>query len=128
MTFAQLKVNLSDEQRQILSAIWQHYLDKNKWILTRVLHLKFGKTATLAALNNLGGTIVYEVFDSGEYRYQLMFLGLLLTDSGSEIESLLARYLECLKERYQADPEKATIKSHEVAELLDLNADEVFHL
>lgn len=68
--------------------------------------------------------MVWEVFDSGRYRYQLTFLGILLTEQGAEIERLIVRYLELLKETFEADPERDTIASLEVEAFLGLTTDQ----
>lgn len=124
-----LRKRLTDDQRAILNAIWQHYCGQKeqrkeeRWILVRVLHHGFGKTAVRLALEKLGGSIVFEGRDNaGKDRYQLTFLGVLLTDQGEEAEQLLVRYLEYVRDRFVSDPEIDMIKSQEIEAALGLTA------
>jgi hypothetical protein len=111
ITFEDLSLKVDGTQRKILSTIWQHYLDKKQWPLTRRIHHDFGKPIVQSALNKLGGTVVREILDSGSYRYQLNFLGLLLTEQGAVIEQLLIQYLKFLQKRFDQDPEREMITS-----------------
>jgi diguanylate cyclase (GGDEF)-like protein len=122
ITFEDLSLKVDGTQRKILSTIWQHYLDKKQWPLTRRIHHDFGKPIVQSALNKLGGTVVREILDSGSYRYQLNFLGLLLTEQGAVIEQLLIQYLKFLQKRFDQDPEREMITSDDVLSDFDLTA------
>lgn len=118
--FEQLSSQVDPTQRQILTAIWKHYWDKKQWPLTMRVHHDFKKPTVLAALKQLGGMVVREVYDSGKQRYQLTFLGILLTDQGNEIEQLIVRYLAFLQKKFDAEPELETISSMEIELTLGL--------
>ncbi|MDH5640562.1 MAG: nucleotide-binding protein [Nitrospira sp.] len=107
-----------------MAAIWDYYCKKNKWIPTGVLYHKLEKEAVLSALNDLGGKVVSEFLDSGKYRYQLSFLGILLSYTTDDAVELLARFLIHLKELYLRDPEFERVKSQDIEVALNLTADQ----
>ena len=115
MTFESLQARLTETQRRTLGAIWDYYCkNNNKWIPTGVLYHGPGKETVLSALNELSGTVVFEFLDSGKYRYQLSFLGILLGYPSDEAVELLARFLIHLKELYLKNPEFESVKSQDV--------------
>lgn len=124
MTFEHLHAKLTEAQRKTLGTIWDYYCKNNKWIPTGVLFHALGKEMALSALNGLGGTVAFEFIDSGKYRYQLSFLGILLSYSSDEAEELLSRFLIHLKELYLTNPEFESVKSPDVAVALGLTANQ----
>lgn len=112
---------LTEDQRTILNAIWDYFLTHHQWIPVRVLHQRFGKATARSALEQLGGSIVFEARDSGKECYQLSFLGVLLTHQGEEGERLLVKYLEYLRQRFLSDPEIERVTSQEVEAALRLD-------
>jgi predicted nucleotide-binding protein len=124
LTFESLQARITETQRKALGAILDYYLKKNKWIPTGVLYHDLGKETALSALNDLSGTVVLEVLDSGKYRYQLTFLGILLGYTSDQAVELLARFLVHLKELYLKDPEFDRVKSQDVEVALGLTTDQ----
>ena len=124
LTFESLQARITETQRKALGAILDYYLKKNKWIPTGVLYHDLGKEAARSALNDLNGTVVLEVLDSGKYRYQLSFLGILIGYTSDEAVELVARFLIHLKELYLKDPEFDRVKSQDVEVALGLTADQ----
>ena len=120
MTFESLQARLTETQRRTLGAIWDYYCKNNKWIPTGVLYHDLGKETVISALNELSGTVVSEFLDSGKYRYQLPFLGILLSYTSDEAVELLARFLIHLKELYLNNPEFESVKSQNVEVALGL--------
>jgi hypothetical protein len=47
LTLNQLRTNLTEQQRAVLTATWRYYLDKDKWIFRRALHVGCGGKATV---------------------------------------------------------------------------------
>jgi hypothetical protein len=84
-----LRGQLDNIQQAVLNKIWMYYQERNDWVITRELYKIFGKDVARAALVKLGGSIVLETQNSGKKRFQLTFLGILLTDQGIESEELL---------------------------------------
>lgn len=120
-SFETLSSQMDETQRTILHAIWQNFLEKQEWPLTRIIHHKFVKPTVISAVGRLGGTIICEVFDSGRYRYQLTFLGILLAVQGTAVEQMLVRYLEYLKVKFERDPALEGVTSQEVSIALNLS-------
>lgn len=113
----ELRTQLSDEQRAILNTVWSHFYrsenEHDPWIRSGILYNRLGKGTNQSLVHGilqpLGGTVIYENPELGTgKRYVLAALGLLLTDAGPEIEYVLGRYLEHVKNQY--------IKSSSVAE------------
>jgi len=123
-----LRRGLTEDQGDIVNAIWEHYRDRGEWIPCRVLDQRFGKATVLACLGLLGANIICRMEDDGEEYYRLTFLGVLLTDQGEESEQLLARYLEYVRNRYAENPRLEWVGSREVEAALNLTADRSQHL
>lgn len=109
VTVADLRAQLCESERRLLGEIWQYRRDRYEWVPTRVLHHRLGKDGVVTALNKLGGSIVRVVRDGGRDRYQLLFLGVLLTDDGQAAERLWAQYLAYLRDRFRRDPEMTSV-------------------
>lgn len=118
-----LRRGLTDSQRAIVNTTWEYYRDRSEWIPRRILHHRFGKTAILACLGQLGSNVICGMEDDGEEYYRLTFLGVLLTAQGEESEQLLARYLEYVRNRFKDDPRLEWVGSQEVEAALSLTAD-----
>jgi hypothetical protein len=124
-----LRAQITDIQRAALTACWKHYCEYGEWINIRLLHKKQGgKSTARPALEDLGGSIVFEQADATTTRYQLTLLGVLLTDEGKQYEELLAQYLRFLITLSQQDPERNNVKSEEVAVALNLTQEQTFLL
>lgn len=118
-----LRAQLTDDQRALLTAIWDYCQQKNQWIPRQVLHGTFqalGKAGVRNALHQLGGSIVFESREDGKERYKLTALGSLLTDQGQEAERLLIRYLGYIREQYRSNPEIEKVSSQDVESNLGL--------
>ena len=123
-----LRGRLTAEERVHLNAIWEYFRDQNQWIPSRLLHQRFGGAAVQAALARLSENLVREEREEGENRCRLTFLGVLLTDQGKESERLLIRYLEYVRDRYQADSRVEWVGSAEVEAALALTPEQSRHL
>ena len=119
-TLEDLKGQLTGEHRTVLNAVWEHYRDQGEWILRKNLDQRFGAGGIRGALEALGPSIVGEVEDAGRQGVRVTFLGILLTDQGPEVEELLARYLEYVRDRYRKDAHLEWVGSQEVEAALDL--------
>jgi hypothetical protein len=124
-----LRAQITDIQRAALTACWQYYCDNGQWISIRRLYNEHGgKSVVRPALDDLGGSVIFEQQDPTIPRYQLMFLGVLLTDDGERYEQLLAQYLGYLVTISQQDPDRISVKSEEVAGALNLTQEQTILL
>lgn len=118
-----LRARVTQEQRAILTAIWDYYGEKNEWIRRAVLHHRFrelGKAGARALLKQLGGSVVFEV-GSGEYeQYRLTLLGVLLSNRGQEAEELLVKYLGYIRKQFNDNPEILRVIGQDVGAQLGL--------
>jgi len=107
-----LRISLTTTQRKLLETIWDYDLERNRGIpaITVCATLALQKTEVEAALSPLGGDIAFSTgSDHTRRRYQLTFLGYLLTERGNELEDLLVRYLEYARTLLKSDPETEKI-------------------
>jgi hypothetical protein len=116
----ELRGRLIPEQRTVLNAIWEHYRDQGEWILRSSLDQRFGAAAVRDALEGLGPGTAEVIEELGQQGVRLTFLGVLLSDQGPEVEALLARYLEYVRDRCRKDPRLEWVGSQEVETALDL--------
>jgi hypothetical protein len=114
----ELRQCLSILQREMLNLIWGHRAEQGHWLPRRRLHHRFVDRLQVnevqAALERLGGCIVFETRDDDKDCYALTFLGVLMTDRGPELEELCIRYLEFVRDLYLADPDIEIVRSKEV--------------
>src|SRR5687767_15799697 len=86
--------SLRPEQRRLLDAIWDDYMASpaSDWPHAHEFRLRFGRTATLAALEDLPPGIVVTTFPEG--RYALTLYGAFLTSKGSGLFRIFVAFLE----------------------------------
>lgn len=119
-----LRAQITDKQRSALTTIWKHYCEHGQWIDTRLLHHnEGGKSAVRPVLEQLGGSLIFEQEDATTTRYQLTFLGTLLTEEAEQYEQLLAQYLGYLVGLSQRDPLRDYVGGQEVATEMNLNSE-----
>lgn len=121
-----LRGALSTSGRAFLTEIWSYFVERENWPTTRLFHSRHGKAKVVQTLKSVGGSIVCEVGGhQGESCYQLSTLGVLLTDSGTDYQSFLLKYLEFQRRVFQTDPEKTSVTSHDVSDGTNLSAGEI---
>lgn len=113
---------VTPEQRALLDRLWEHFRERNVWLSQAQLHQEFGKAAVQASCQALGEAVLRSCRDEDEGDCcRLTFFGVLLTTQGREAEALLARYLEYVRERCQADPRVEWVGSRDVEGALGLS-------
>ena len=113
---------ITGEQQALLDRLWEQYRDRNVWLPQAQLHRELGRAAVEAACEALGETVLRACFDEDEGDcFRLTFFGVLLTTQGREAEALLARYLEYVRDRCQADPRVEWVGSRDVESALGLS-------
>jgi len=122
-----LRGRLTAEERVHLNAIWEYFRDQNQWIpavssISGSAGPRCRPPGTVERKPGSGRT------EEGENRCRLTFLGVLLTDQGKESERLLIRYLEYVRDRYQADSRVEWVGSAEVEAALTLTPEQSRHL
>ena len=130
----ELRTALSDDQRQILTAIWRYHLKNDPtapgdWISDRrLLHL-FGNSVTFVqdAIHSapISGSILLENEYASPRGYRLTHLGILLTENGARLEDLLVRYLAYLVRVCQTDPDLIRVADVDIAHALGLDTDQL---
>jgi hypothetical protein len=131
VTLDSLRQNVTERQREILSAIWRNYREHRQWPNTRIIHAKLGDKASVQPeLKRLGGSVVIEREEPSQslQLYHLMLLGILLTDEGEFWEMQLAEYLRYVVSVCAEDPNRKQVSSTEVVQALQLKPDEVMIL
>ena len=109
-------------QRALVDRLWEHYRDRNVWLSRAQLHQEFGRAAVQASCEALGEAVFRSCRDEDEEDCcRLTFFGVLLTTQGREAEALLARYLEYVRDKCQADPRVEWVGSRDVECALGLS-------
>jgi hypothetical protein len=120
-----LRAKITAQQCSLLTSCWRYYCENGQWITIRRLHSEHGSRSVVRpALDDLGGSIIFEQQDPTTTRYQLSFLGVLLTNEGEQYEQLVAQYLGYLVALSQHEPDQQIVKSHEVAVALNLTQEQ----
>jgi hypothetical protein len=116
----ELRSRLSTPQRDIINTTWSYYREKGYGIPVLTIIEKFGSEAEVrAALENLGGDVIFIRDNEAEIRrFDLTYLGYLLTDQGEELERLLASYLEYIQRQLKNDIEVSSINLQEAMDSL----------
>lgn len=126
---ANLRRNLTDDQRNVLNRIWRYHREQSQWIPARVLHHEMGKQTILAAIEPLGGTVVFKGWDpTRKERYQLTLLGVILSDYGCEAEDLLVCYFDYVRSQFQQNPEIEKVTGEEIKQALQLTEEQTQYL
>ncbi len=125
--FVTIKSELSDEQRDFLTAIWKHYLAKNRaWPPKRLLYKNFGGKAAIDGwLANSLRDIVFGTEMDRIPAYGLTFLGLLLTPDGAHIEELIVNFLRYASRKVLEEPYRTQISHEEAQNDMMLSANDV---
>jgi hypothetical protein len=129
----ELRARLTGEQRIILNKIARHFLDDGRergWIRSGILYNLLGEgydeDKVHSIIRPLGGSVVYEsTYADGGPRYVLTALGLLLTERGEEIEIVMVKYLEHIRQRFlDTDGTGERVVLCDVAEKKGLTSDQ----
>lgn len=120
-----LRSQITNQQRTILTTIWTYYCEHNEWIDIRLLHQREGgKSVVRPALEKLGGSIIFEQEYATTTHYQLTILGALLTKNGEQHEQLLTKYLGYLVRLTQQEPLRDYVCGQEIAAELKLTSEQ----
>lgn len=115
------RARIGEEQRTLLDRLWGEYRDRGRWLTLPELRQEFGAEVQ-AICRALGEAVLRPCRDEeGSACCHLSFFGVLLTTQGNEAEALLARYLEFVRDRCQADPRLEWVDSRQVEEALGLD-------
>jgi len=124
----QLRDRLTDDQRKMLNAIWGSYRETGHWITRKRLHHlfrdRFQVNEVQAALTDLGGCVVYEASDDQKECYALLFLGILMTDQGPDLEELCVRYLDHVRKLYDQDPDVEQVNGKQIETDLGISSEQ----
>ncbi len=120
---ATIRYELNDQQREIITYIWNHYLENNwVWPPTRLIHQNFGgKAGVLTLLNGLPPNTWLIDETRLPQRYHLSFLGILLTKKAEDLERLIANYLKYALLLANTDANRTHIHSMEAQQALGLS-------
>lgn len=124
-TLDEMRRGMTAFQKTLLSDAWQHFRSKGDWPILRALYREHGKERVKDALMALKGGVGWE--ESGPRRwsrYRLSLLGVLLTDDGPTLQMLMARFFQFQRELFHKEPEKEQATSDEIANALQLSAED----
>jgi hypothetical protein len=121
MKFDELAATVSPTEREILTAVWALFVRSSKWPSRLRLYRDFGQAAVDALEARRPQLMIFR-YEGNDPNYQVTFLGLLLTKTAPEIESVLIRYLEICRQRFLDDPDNRSIPGGELQRQLKLDA------
>jgi len=119
----QLRTHVSLEQRAVLDRIWTGFAhsDPLAWPTAKSVHLRSSKVQVQGLLRDLpSGAVVL----SGDERYQLTLLGLLLTRQGELLEELLEDYFSWLRREAGGNPDIEMVTSERLRKAIPEMSDE----
>jgi hypothetical protein len=124
-TVDEIRQGMSQFQKDLLEEIWQHFQTKNEWPVLRKLHSEHGKQKVSKAILEMGKGVGQEETSGQRWpRYQLSLLGVLLTKDGLILQALMKRFFQFQRKQFKDDPLKDLSTSVEIADTLNLNAEE----
>lgn len=95
----QLRSKLNDKDSKILDLIWQEYMVSGEWPVTSLIEAKMkSPKAVKHAVKRMGKAVISHTPVRGKQAYYLTMLGLLLSPKGEDILSLLALFLDHLRD------------------------------
>jgi len=124
-SLAQLRSTIATTQRKVLDGVLDRLLADSKPIPVRILQGDMGRSTVTEALNQLGGSVLFEIHHEGQNCYQLTQLGVLLSSRGEEAESLLQKYIRHLRKEFKANVSLDRLSSKEIQLALTLDSDEM---
>ena len=120
-----LRLELKPEHKRLVNEFWNQHQQTGQWPTTRSIHGRFGgKSEVKRHLQTLGGGIVFERPDQPGSRYELSFVGILLTESGDEYTKLLVKYLGFLRKKLYEDPERRDFTDVEISTAIKISESE----
>src|SRR5215470_9880657 len=119
---ATLRRELTNEEAQLLEAIWTFHVEEHQWIPAAELHRRGGgRSRVRGVLTGLGGAIVLLNDWDVEPFYRLWPLGAVLCPSGQGGELLLERWLAYQVHLFQAGDFRRNVHSDEIQSQLHLS-------
>ena len=109
-----LDVALTEDEKKILGAVHQHFMDNGTWITSRRLQAEFGKKRVQLLEQRLNPPLIQRYTDSGKEVYKWSPVGFFLNEEGRDDINLLCRYLEFMKRLLHQNPEIEELTCAEV--------------
>ncbi len=120
------QIKLDEFQKELLQQIWQHFRVKGEWPILRELYSQHGKKRVKKALSVLTGNVGQEERGSQHWTtYRLSLLGALLTKDGLSFQTLIMRFFDFQRERYQKEPLKPYYSATEIGQALKLSNEQI---
>lgn len=129
MSLKNLKKKIRQESYDVLNKIWSYYVENGEYIPEKVLKHELDKEEIITdkAITELGGNIVFRVWEDSKNRLKIKLPGLLLVNESERIIKLLSEYLNVLKGIYETNPETESIPISIIKDELSLD-DEAINL
>jgi hypothetical protein len=98
----------------MLDGAWAHLVKNGKAISQRVFFHTFPRDLSEPALEHLGGKVIIQNHVDGASSFTPTLLGSLLTSSGQNLEEILQRCLQVVRDRYEQSPELQSLSSEQL--------------
>jgi hypothetical protein len=115
-----IDIRLSDNEQNVINAIYEHFYSSNKWPIARALRKKLGRKTVESVVVRKEPQLVQKFEDNGIECYRLTFHGVLICSRAKDDVQMLLQYISFLKKKFEENPEIQEITSTDVEESLKL--------
>jgi hypothetical protein len=123
------QIKLSNQEKGVISYIYNFLKENKKWPGIRTMHQKFGKAALLLLLSREDPVLIWEEKGSDLIEiYGLTFEGIYFCPSAQKDLELLQRFFHFLLKKLKKNPELREVKCLEIESSLGLSKLESFVL
>jgi len=103
--------DLTDEQRELLQLVWEHYAETGKEITARDLQLRIGRKRISDVLGNVSADLVYESTSAGIRVFGVTALGVLMCKDGKTTFNRFVEVLNHARDVYSSGTETDVISA-----------------
>ena len=123
-----LRESLTALQGSMLDRVWASLVERGKPISTRAFFHVHPRDQAEPGLDALGGKIIIQHYVDGVSSFSPTLLGALLSSGGQNLESLLCRCLQFVRDQYEAQPELNSYTSEQLQKSCAFRSSEVEEL
>jgi hypothetical protein len=121
---ARWRTQLSDTQKKLIDEAWSTFRFTQKWPLLRPIYREHRKSVIAPQISLMPGFVREEEDHRAGNRLKLLLPGILTTNEGDKLYSLVQRYFAFQYELFQTESELRQIRSDEIQSKLELDPKE----
>jgi hypothetical protein len=124
-TINQFRESLTEVQKDIIDAAWNHYWKTGEHLSVRSLPAITGRTKIDDALDGIFGIVIFKGENAGNTIYYLNLHGALLSKNGPQLSTLIIKLIDFIKEIFNKHPHTTQIDSRDIRSLASLDKTEL---